>query len=83
MRHAGAGAAGAIGRRVAASALNIGRIAAKAEEADQVIVIAEDAATSGQGDLVGDVIAGFAEQGIVTVDALLLGQPQRAGEAVD
>src|SRR3546814_12200097 len=59
------------------------RVAAKAEEADQAVVIFIIAAAAGQCDRRRDVETRFAERGIVAIDPLLLGEPQGARMAVD
>ncbi|ODU21855.1 MAG: hypothetical protein ABS87_03815 [Sphingomonas sp. SCN 67-18] len=67
MRHAGAAAVAV----------------AEAEEADQRVARFEPTQPAGQRQLVVDIEGDLAEQRIVAVDAVLLGQPDRAGMAVD
>ena len=57
------------------------RISAEAET-DQRIVKFE-AAAGGQRNLRCEVVARFAEQGIILVNAFLLGQPKRSRKAID
>ena len=68
----------AFGGGLSGRALEEGRIAAEAGKAEHGVVELVVASAARQRDLRRDVEARFAEQRIVAVDALLLGQPDQA-----
>ena len=83
-RAVGGEASGNTGARAARGVIRRGveavrRIAPEAEKADQRIVVDIGARTRGRGQRGRDVEARLAEHRVIGVDAILLGQPQRAG----
>src|SRR5947209_14851721 len=73
--NAGFAASGSIGGRISLRTLEESRIPAKAEESDQAVVIAEQAAAGGQRHLWQHIPTGFPERRIVAINAYLLRQP--------
>src|SRR5579872_2946766 len=62
---------------------DVGGITTKAEEANETVVVTENAATRRSSKLWGDVVTCFTERRIITIDTDLLGQPERPRETVD